>query len=126
KIKWDRAILPRLLKIMRDIEPNIEIKWDTRDTIAFYVPGISKLWARFRTKDDNGLDARFTGKPGQFNLSRIDSFGVSPTLGDDRSDGTQFMQLVFLHEGHLHAAKLKELLAEHLTGFREMLRGDEE
>jgi excinuclease ABC subunit A len=120
KIRWDRALLPRLIKVMREVEPNIEIKWDTRDAILFYVPGVSKSWARFRTKDDMGLDCRFVGKPGQYNLSRIETFGASQTLSEDRGDGSQMMQLVFLHSDHLHARELKELLREHLQGFLEM------
>ncbi len=120
KVRWDRTLLPRLIMLMREVEPSVEISWDTRDAILFYVPGISKSWGRFRTKDDAGLDCRFVGKPGQFNLSRIEAFGASPTLSEDRGDGSQMMQLIFLHESHLHAPKLKELLAEHLRGFYEM------
>jgi hypothetical protein len=30
------------------------------------------------------------------------------------------LRLVFRHGEHVHAAKLKELLAEHLRGFREV------
>jgi len=120
KVRWDRALLPRLVKLMREVEPKVEISWDTRDAILFYVPGVTKSWARFRTKDDAGLDCRFVGKPGQFNLSRLEAFGVSPSLSDDRGDGSQMMQLIFQHEGHLRVPQLKELLDEHLRGFQEM------
>ncbi|HLW65498.1 MAG TPA: excinuclease ABC subunit UvrA [Gemmataceae bacterium] len=119
KIRWDRAILPKMIRLMRQVEPKIEISWDTRDAILFYVPGINKSWARFRTKDETGLDCRFLGPPGQFNLSRIDRFGISPNLSEVRSDG-QMMQLRFLDEDHLHLSELRELLTEHLRGFREM------
>ncbi len=46
KVRWDRAILPRMLKLIREVEPNIEISWDNRETISFYVPGISRAWSR--------------------------------------------------------------------------------
>jgi excinuclease ABC subunit A len=119
KVRWDRTILPKLIRLMRQVEPNVEISWDTRDAILFYVPSIGKSWARFRTKDEAGLDCRFLGKPGQFNLSRIEKFGTSPNLSEIRPDG-QIMQLVFLHEDHLHLNELRELLTEHLREFREM------
>ena len=67
-----------MIRLVREMEPDVDIKWDTRDAILFYVPGISKSWARFRTKDESGLDCRFVGRPGQFNLSRIERFGTLP------------------------------------------------
>jgi excinuclease ABC subunit A len=118
KIRWDRAILPRMLKLMREVDPELEISWDTRDSILFYAPGISKSWARWRTKDESGLDTRFVGQPGAFNLSRIEKFGATQSFSDDRSDGSQVMQIVFTNEAHINSAKLKELLREHLANFR--------
>ena len=120
KIRWDRTLLPQMIRLVREMEPDVDIKWDTRDAILFYVPGISKSWARFRTKDESGLDCRFVGRPGQFNLSRIERFGTAPAFSDDRSDGSQVMQLTFQHADHVRPAQLKEMLAEHLRGFREM------
>jgi excinuclease ABC subunit A len=119
KIKWDRAILPRLLKIVGEIDPTLEIKWDTRDAILFYAPGISHSWARWRTKDDTGLDTRFVGPAGALNLSRLEGVGASQSFSDDRANGSQVMQIVFTNESHLNAVKLKALLAEHLAAFRE-------
>ena len=43
--------------------------------------------------------------------------GLQPTL-KPRADG-EILHLVFLHENHLHPQRLKDLLAEHLRGFRE-------
>lgn len=118
RVRWDRAILPRLLSLIRGIEPQIEIRWDTRDTINFYIPGITRAWAQWRTKDALGLDCRFLGKKGQFNLARIERFGSSPRLNTSRADG-DLLHFVFQHDEHIHALELKELLAEHLHGFRE-------
>src|SRR5205823_14605297 len=28
RVRWDRRVLPRLLELMRESEPNIDIKWD--------------------------------------------------------------------------------------------------
>jgi excinuclease ABC subunit A len=120
KIRWDRAILPRLIKVLKEVEPDAEIKWDARDAILFYVPGISKSWARVRTKDESGLDVRLVGPPGAFNLSRVETFGATQAFGDERaSDGSQVLQMVFLNESHLHPAELREFLKEHLNIFRD-------
>jgi excinuclease ABC subunit A len=119
KIAWDRALLPRLLKLVREIEPALEVRWDVRDSISLRVPGISRAWGQWWTKHGDALDCKFLGKSGQFNLSQIEAFGVSPTINGSRSDG-DVLRLFFRSEEHVHAPKLKELLAEHLRGFREM------
>jgi excinuclease ABC subunit A len=119
QVRWNRALLPRLLDLAREVEPALEVVWDARDAIKLKVPGVSRSWAQWRTKDSHGLDCRFLGKKGQFNLSRVESFGVSPAINGDRDD-SDVLRLVFVHDDHVHAAKLKELLAEHLGGFREV------
>jgi excinuclease ABC subunit A len=118
KVQWDRTLLPRVLELIREIEPGVEVRWDVRDAVTLRVPGVDRMWARLRTKDDQGLDCRFIGQRGQFNLSRVEEFGVSPHIEVDRNDG-DLLRLVFRHADHLHAEKLKKLLAEHLRGFRD-------
>jgi excinuclease ABC subunit A len=118
KMRWDRAILPQVLDLVRGVEPKVEIAWDNRVTITFRVPGATRAWAQFRTKDCEGLDCRFLGKKGQFNLSRIEKFGISPALKNHREG--EMLHLVFQHDHHLHGNALRELLREHLQGFREV------
>jgi excinuclease ABC subunit A len=118
KLQWDRALLPRLLELVRELEPGLEVRWDSRLAITLRVPGVSRSWAQWRTKESFGLDCRFLGKKGQFNLSQVQAFGVSPALSHNRADG-DVLRLVFRHDEHVHAAKLKEVLADHLRGFRE-------
>jgi excinuclease ABC subunit A len=118
KMYWNRSLLARLLDIVREVEPKVQIDWEVRDAIKFKVPGVSRSWTIWRTKDNHGLDCRFLGKKGQFNLSRIESFGFHPSIHAQRSDA-DILRLVFQHEEHLHSAQLKELLKEHLAGFRE-------
>jgi excinuclease ABC subunit A len=117
KVAWDRALLPRLLDLVREVEPGLEVRWDARDAISLRVPGVGRAWAQWRTKEAHGLDCRFLGKKGQLNLSQVERFGLSPSLNGDREDG-EVLRLLFQHDEHVHAAKLKELLAEHLRGFR--------
>jgi excinuclease ABC subunit A len=117
RLNWDRAILPRLIALVREVEPGIEITWTNRAAITFHVPGITRSWSQWRTKDAHGLDCRFLGKKGQFNLARIESFGVTPQIGESRSDAS-VLQFVFQKSDHLNLERLKELLTEHLRGFR--------
>jgi excinuclease ABC subunit A len=119
RVQWDRILLPRLLALVREIEPGLEIVWTARAAITLRVPGVSRGWAQWRTKESPGLDCRFLGKKGQFNLSQVEAFGKSPSIHASRADG-DVLRLVFQHAEHLHPAQLKELLAEHLRGFREI------
>jgi excinuclease ABC subunit A len=121
RVAWDRSLLPRFLDLVKEIEPALEVQWDSRAAITLRVPGINRAWAQWRTKESYGLDCRFQGKKGQFNLSRIESFGESPSISSHRAD-SDILRLIFQHNEHVHAAKLKELLAEHLRGFRETHR----
>ncbi|HEX4607621.1 MAG TPA: excinuclease ABC subunit UvrA, partial [Urbifossiella sp.] len=124
--KWDRSLLPKLLKLARDIEPGLEVKWDNRDAILLRVPGATKSWARWRTKEADALDCQFIGRRGQFNLSRLEQFGRDPELIDDRAGGATVVHLRFVTADHLHAPALRQLLTEHLAGFRESVGREKE
>jgi excinuclease ABC subunit A len=119
RLKWDRALLPRLVDLVREVEPAVEINWSNRAAIALRVPGTKRLWAQWWTKESSGLHCRFLGKKGQFNLAQIESFGVSPSISGHRADG-DVVRLIFQHADHLQPVKLKQFLAEHLAGFREV------
>jgi excinuclease ABC subunit A len=118
RIQWDRSLLSRLLDLVRAVEPGVQVEWSNRAAITLRVPGVSRSWSQWRTKDSYGLDCRFLGKKGQFNLSQIESFGIKPHIHSNRADG-DIVQLLFQNADHVPAAKLKEFLAEHLRGFRE-------
>jgi len=117
KVQWKHSVLPRLLDLVRSIEPKLEVSWDARAAITLRLPGINRGWAQWRTKDEEGLDCRFVGKKGQFNLSQVEKFGVHPEI-TSQSEGDA-LRLVFQHEEHIHAAALKKILEEHMAGFRE-------
>ncbi|HYV34564.1 MAG TPA: excinuclease ABC subunit UvrA, partial [Gemmataceae bacterium] len=118
-IMWDRGLLKRLIDIVRSVEPKIEIEWDTRDAIKLKVPGIGRSWAQWRTKDFRGLDCRFLGKKGQFNLSQLDGLGVQPQIAGHRAE-SDVVRLVFQQAEQMPGGKLKQVLTEHLRGFREV------
>ncbi len=119
KLRWDRSLLPRLLEVVRAVEPKLEIVWDARAAITLKVPGISRGWAQWRTKESHGLDCRFLGKKGQFNLSRIEDFGGHPEIAEKKNG--DLIRLVFQQAEHAPLARLKEFLGEHLRGFKEMV-----
>jgi excinuclease ABC subunit A len=118
RVLWDRTVLTRLLGIVREIEPNLEINWNSRAAISLRVPGVSRSWSQWRTKESYGLDCRFLGKKGQFNLSQLEGLGQSATIHTSRADA-DVVQLVFQRPEHADRKRLTEILAEHLRGFRE-------
>ena len=122
RLRWDRALLPRLLELVREVEPKLEVKWDARDAITLKVSGVSRGWAYWRTKESDALVCRFVGKRGGLNLSQVEGIGVRPEIQDNRSDGDALI-LTFEQLDQVPAAKLKSVLAEHLRGFRETFGG---
>src|SRR5205823_3929851 len=103
-----------------EVEPGLTIKWDNRDHIALYAPSVSRAWAIWRTKESEGLVCRFNGKKGQFNLARLDGIAAEAEIGTEQ-DGCDVLLLTFRDLGPEQAARLKALLTEHVTGFRETL-----
>jgi excinuclease ABC subunit A len=125
KVRWERELLTRLLQLVREIEPAIEVRWDTRDAITLRVPGVKRAWAQWRTKKAIALECHFLGKKGQFNLSQIEHLGVAPNIGTHRQDG----DLLYLHFQKIDQEqrnRLKELLTSHLRGFQEVFARDGE
>src|SRR5262249_34255670 len=114
RLQWDRALLPRLLDLVREIAPEVEVIWTARAAITLRVPGVSRAWAQWRTKESYGLDCRFLGKKGQFNLSQVEGVGLSPSIESKRADG-DVLRLVFQQAEHLNPLKLRSLLTMHLT-----------
>jgi excinuclease ABC subunit A len=107
------------LGLVREVEPALQVQWDNRAAIMLRIPGVGRAWAQWRTKDIDGLDCRFVGKKGQFNLSRLEGVGATTASVDSKRATGEVMRLVFQHVEPSQAVKLKELLAEHLGGFRE-------
>ncbi len=119
KVRWERSLLTRLLQLAREVEPGVEVRWDARDAITLRVPGVSRAWAQWRTKKAIALECHFLGKKGQFNLSQIEDIGISPNIHTQRKDG-DLLSLHFQKIDQEQANRLKELLVEHLRGFREV------
>jgi excinuclease ABC subunit A len=118
KVQWDTAILPRLLQLVREVEPGLEIGWDVQYFIMLRAPGVGRGWGQIQTKQPGGLVCRFVGKKGQFNLSHFEGLGVNPRLDTETSEADT-LWLTFQQSDQLQASRLKKVLAEHLAGFRE-------
>jgi excinuclease ABC subunit A len=121
-VQWDRSLLTRFLDIVKSVEPSIQVEWDARDAIKLRLPGIGRSWAQCRTKDFRGLDCRFLGKKGQFNLSQLEGLGVQPQIAGHHAE-SDIIRLVFQQAEQMPAPRLKQVLTDHLTGFREFSRG---
>ena len=118
--KWDAGLLPKLLAAVRDIEPAAEFKFDAQDSVLVKLPGVGPSWGRLKTKDPAALEAKFVGRPGQFNLARLDGVGRDPTLTRDRANGSEVLTLAFVTADQFPAAVVRQVLAEHAAGFREL------
>jgi excinuclease ABC subunit A len=118
RLQWDRAILPRLLALLREIEPELSIDWGTRESITVRVPSVSRAWAALRTKAAEALEAKFLGRRGQFNLARFEPVGAVAELTPYKNEG-EVVRLAFKQLGPSQADALRTILKEHVAGFRE-------
>jgi excinuclease ABC subunit A len=116
--KWDRNLLPRLIKLLREIDPTLEFKWDVRDAVTVRPQGAQRAWARFKTKEAATMETWFVGRPGELNLGRLEGVGHDALIEGDRTDGIDVLKLWFVTSNDMPAAKLKPVLADHLRAFK--------
>jgi excinuclease ABC subunit A len=124
--KWDRSLLPKLIKLIRELDPTLEFKWDVRDAVTIRPPGASRFWARLKSKEAPALEAWFIGRPGQMNLGRLEGVGRDALIEGDRTDGIDVLKLWFVTSDNLPVAKLKPVLADHLRAFKRAYGGSSE
>ncbi len=120
--KWDRTLLPGFVKLLCEIDPALEWKWDVRDAVTVYAPGASRFWCRIKTKERNALEVWFTGPSGTARQTRFEPFGHEAIV-ESRSDGSELLKLFLVTSNHLDPAKLKPLLVDHLTAFKKAYGG---
>jgi excinuclease ABC subunit A len=118
RLKWDRGVLPQVVKVLREVAPDLDFKWDVRDAVTARPPGAARFWVRLKTKEADALEVWLVGRRGQINLSRVEGIGRDPVIEGDRADGSEVLKLRFLSADHLQPQKLKAILGEHLAGFR--------
>jgi excinuclease ABC subunit A len=118
KLKWDRAALPSLLKTLRAIEPDLDVKWDSRDHILLKLPDVSKSFAWFRTKEADALVCNLVMPPGLFNLARVEAYCRNAELSSDRSNGTQVLKLDIASSEPLRTTAFATFVKEYLECYR--------
>ena len=118
KLRWDRSLLPRLLAVLGEMDPQLEYKWDVRDAVTIRPAGSPRFWCRIKTKESDALEAWFVGRRGQINLAAVDGIGRDPAIEGDRNDGTEVLKLRFLAADHLQPQRLREVLLDHLKVFQ--------
>src|SRR5262249_51040791 len=114
KIYWERTVLASLIELVKSVQPDVKIDWSNRAAVSFRLRGMSRLWAHWRTKDCHGLDCRFFGQKGQFNLSQLENLAHQSELRPHK-DG-EILRLVFLHENHVQPQRLKTVLTAQIAG----------
>jgi excinuclease ABC subunit A len=118
KVSWDREVLSRMLKLIRELEPDLEVAWDQRDHITLRLPGVKRGWALWRTKQIDGLDCRFLGKKGQLNLAQVEGMG-KVEIQTNRAEG-DVLRVRLADLTAEQTGRLKAVLAEQVRGFREV------
>jgi excinuclease ABC subunit A len=116
--RWDRALLPKLIKLLRELDPALEFKWDIRDAVTIRPRGASRFWCRVKTKESPALEAWFVGSPGRMNLGPVEGVGRDAVIEGDRTDGIDILKLWFATGDHFPVARLKAVLTDHLRAFR--------
>ena len=116
--KWDRALLPRLLDLIRDVEPKCIFKYDVRDAITIRVSESSRFWCRIKTKEIAYLECKLITKPAQCNATRFEGIGNDVAINSDRQEGCDVITITFVKSDHFSIRKLKPILLDVLVGFR--------
>ncbi|HEY1187838.1 MAG TPA: excinuclease ABC subunit A, partial [Gemmata sp.] len=116
--KWDRAILPKLIALLKELDPAIEFKWDTRDAVTVRPPGAPRFWVRIKTKEPDALEVWFAGRRGTAIPAQFEKIGRESVVEGDRADGSEVLKVWFATADHFDSAKLKPLLKPHLKAFR--------
>ena len=103
--KWDRALLPKLLKLLREIDPTLEFKWDVRDAVTVRPQGFVAVLVP--DQDEGARCARgVVRRPPRAGELRPSSrsFGRDATIEGDRADGSEVLKLWLVTGDHLRPA----------------------
>lgn len=116
---WDVEVLKQLAALVQQIDPELEINWNLRDAVHLRPKGASKFWSRWKTKDPMSLECQFLGKRGQFNLVRLEPFGLTHSINRDKESG-DLLCFRFRTVEQLKPVEFKKLIKECLDGFNKM------
>ena len=116
---WDVEVLRKLAAIVQELGQEVELNWNLRDAIHVRPIGATKFWSRWKTKDPLALECHFVGKRGQFNLARLEPFGMTHSINRDKESG-DLLCFRFRTVEQLKVMEFKQLLTECLKGFQEL------
>lgn len=116
--KWEPSLVGGLLTILRETVPEIQFDFDSRDTITARIPGRRRIWLTMKTKNPDGLDCRFAGPKGVFNLAQLDGLGARREILNERQDG-DVCRLDFLAHSDLDAPRIRKFAGDHAAQARD-------
>ncbi len=64
KLRRDRPLLTRLLQLVREVEPGLEVRWNARDAITLRVPGVSRAWGAVANQESDSPGVSFPWQEG--------------------------------------------------------------
>lgn len=117
-MRWDRAALPALLAVIREVDPEIQIKWDSREHILLKPSGTKKSWSWWRTKESSSLIVNLVCPKGRPPLAPLDGLCKSAEVASERTHGVEVLRIEFTTADQVRNPKLKAFLAAQLTSFR--------
>jgi excinuclease ABC subunit A len=117
-MKWDRAAFPALIATFRSIDPDLTIKWDSREHILITPSGMKKSWAWCRTKESSSLIVNLVCPKGRPPLAPLEGVCKSAEVASERSDGSEVLKIEFTTPDQVRNPKLKAFLTGQLTAFR--------
>lgn len=117
-VQWDRSLLPRIVTLLREIEPELVFQWDVREAVTVRPPGSSRFWCRIKTKEADALEFWLISRRGQINQAYFEGIGRDVEIEDNRTDKITVTKIRFVTFEHLGLPKLKSVLKEHLQSFR--------
>jgi excinuclease ABC subunit A len=116
--KWDLALVPRLLTVLEQVDDTLEWNWDVRDAITIRSKGITRMWARVRSKDPACLELMLFGPPGKFNRAVLEKLAAEVVIENERTGGIDVIRLRWQKSNQLNAEHLSPILKSHLGHFR--------
>jgi excinuclease ABC subunit A len=117
-MKWDRTAFPAFLATLRSIDPELTIKWDSREHILITPSGMKKSWAWCRTKESTALIVNLVCPKGRPPLAALEGICKSAEVVSERGHGVEVLRIEFTTPDQVRNPKLKAFLAGQLTGFR--------
>jgi excinuclease ABC subunit A len=116
-MKWERNALPDLLAVLREIDPGLAIKWDSREHILLTPTGSPRSWCWIRTKETTALIVNLVCHGGRPNAAALDGHCKSAEFVSERSDGSEVLRIEFLSPAQVRDDAVRAFFRENLGRF---------